>query len=74
MGPPGVGKGTQAVRLRDAVGGVHVSTGDMLREAVQAGSPLGQRVREFLDQGALVPDELMGDVIAAPRGPPDAAP
>ena len=73
MGPPGVGKGTQAVRLRDAVGGVHVSTGDMLREAVQAGTPLGQRVREFLEQGALVPDELMGDVIAARLGRPDAA-
>jgi len=73
MGMPGVGKGTQAVRLRDALGGVHVSTGDMLREAVQAGSALGQRVREYLDQGALVPDELMGDVIATRLGRPDAA-
>lgn len=73
MGMPGVGKGTQAVRLRDATGGVHVSTGDMLREAVQAGTPLGQRVRGFLDQGALVPDEMMGDVIAARLGRPDAS-
>jgi adenylate kinase len=73
MGMPGVGKGTQAVQLRDALGGAHVSTGDILREAVQAGTALGQRVREYLDQGALVPDELVGDVIAIRLGRPDAA-
>ena len=73
IGMPGVGKGTQAARLRAAVGGVHVSTGDMLRDAVQAGTPLGQRVRGYLEQGALVPDEVMGEVIAARLARPDAA-
>jgi adenylate kinase len=73
MGMPGVGKGTQAARLREALGGIHVSTGDMLREAVQAGTPLGQRVRGYLEQGTLVPDDVMGDVIAARLARPDAA-
>jgi len=63
MGMPGVGKGTQAVRLRDALQVLHVSTGDILREAIQAGSPLGKRVREFLDSGSLVPDDLMAELI-----------
>jgi adenylate kinase len=63
MGMPGVGKGTQAARLREAAGGLHVSTGDILRESVQAGSELGRRVRDYLDSGALVPDELIGEVI-----------
>ena len=73
MGMPGVGKGTQASRLREALGGIHVSTGDMLREAVQAGTPLGQRVRGYLEQGILVPDEVVGDVIATRLARPDAA-
>lgn len=64
MGMPGVGKGTQAARLRGALGGVHVSTGDMLREAVQTGSELGHQVQALLDSGALVSDALMGEIIA----------
>lgn len=63
VGPPGVGKGTQAVRLRDALGVPHVSTGDMLREAVQKGSALGRKVRGFVESGKLVPDDLVGEVI-----------
>jgi adenylate kinase len=73
MGMPGVGKGTQAARLRDALGMLHVSTGDILRDAINAGSALGKRVREYLDSGALVPDELMAELITERLGRPDAA-
>lgn len=73
MGPPGVGKGTQALRLRKELGVPHVSTGDILREAVQKGTPLGRRVRSFLDSGQLVPDDLMGELIAERLERPDAA-
>jgi len=73
MGMPGVGKGTQAALLRDGLGLPHVSTGDLLREAVRAGSSLGRRVKEHVDGGTLVPDELMGDVIAERLGQADTA-
>jgi adenylate kinase len=65
MGPPGVGKGTQAEGLQQLLGVPHVSTGNILRAAMgQQGSPLGDRVREFVESGRLVPDALMGDLIA----------
>jgi adenylate kinase len=65
MGPPGVGKGTQAEQLQRLLGVPHVSTGNILRAAMgQQGSPLGDRVREFVESGRLVPDALMGDLIA----------
>jgi adenylate kinase len=63
MGPPGVGKGTQAVRLVGTLGAPHISTGDILREAVKGGTDLGGKVRSFLEAGKLVPDVLMGDLI-----------
>lgn len=63
MGMPGVGKGTQAARLRDRLGVIHVSTGDLLREAVHNGSPLGRQARSHMEAGDLVPDELMGELI-----------
>ena len=65
MGPPGVGKGTQASRLVDAVGALHVSTGDLLRAALAEGTPEGERAREYVESGRLVPDELIGDLLAA---------
>ena len=55
MGTHGAGKGTQAKRLAARLGGAHVSTGDILREAVENGSLLGREARRFLDQGLLVP-------------------
>ena len=65
MGPPGVGKGTQAEQLQRLLGVPHVSTGNILRAAMgQQGSPLGERVRAFVESGRLVPDALMGDLIA----------
>lgn len=72
MGPPGVGKGTQAGKLTLRLGVPHVSTGDILREAVQKGTPLGRRVRSFLESGQLVPDELMGELVAERLREPDA--
>lgn len=59
FGPPGVGKGTQAERLRDHYHLHHISTGDILRAAVKAGSPLGLEAKKYMDAGGLVPDEVI---------------
>jgi adenylate kinase len=64
MGPPGVGKGTQAAKLKALLGVPHVSTGDILRASMQDGSPLGKQVKDYVEGGRLVPDALMGDLIA----------
>ena len=73
MGPPGVGKGTQAARLKALWDVPHVSTGDILRASVQEGSSLGKKVRGYVEQGQLVPDDLVGDVIAERLGRRDAS-
>ena len=73
MGPPGSGKGTQAARIAERRGIAHISTGDMLRAAMVAGSELGQRVKEVVDRGDLVPDELMLELVLDRLGQPDAA-
>jgi len=64
FGPPGAGKGTQAKRLQTAYDVPHLSTGDMLRAAKQAGSDLGKQAAKFMDNGQLVPDELVVGLIA----------
>lgn len=64
FGPPGAGKGTQARRISAAWGIPHVSTGDMLRAAVGSGSELGRQVRETIERGHLVGDDLIGRVVA----------
>lgn len=58
-----MGKGTQAQRLAALTGAPHISTGDILREAVRAGTPVGQKAREYMDQGHLVPDGVMVGII-----------
>jgi adenylate kinase len=65
LGPPGAGKGTQASRIAQRVGIPQLSTGDMLRAAVKAGTDLGKRVEGVMALGALVPDEVVLDIIAA---------
>ncbi|RLJ69816.1 adenylate kinase [Hydrogenivirga caldilitoris] len=59
LGPPGAGKGTQAKRLAQELGLKHISTGDILREAVKNETPLGKKAKEYMDRGELVPDELI---------------
>ena len=62
-GAPASGKGTQCEMIKDALGLVHLSTGDMLRAAVQAGSPVGKAAKEFMDAGKLVPDAVIIDLV-----------
>lgn len=64
LGPPGAGKGTQARQLAEALGLAHVATGNLLREAVRRREPLGLTAKVYLDRGELVPDGIMGDLIA----------
>ncbi|HYZ78319.1 MAG TPA: nucleoside monophosphate kinase, partial [Gaiellaceae bacterium] len=59
LGPQGAGKGTQAKRIAAEYGLPHIATGDILREAMAADTPLGREVRPIYDSGGLVPDELM---------------
>jgi adenylate kinase len=63
MGPPGAGKGSQAPIIKNAYGIPHISTGDMFREAIKQGTPLGIHAKEFTDKGELVPDEVTIDMV-----------
>ena len=63
FGPPGAGKGTQAQRMMEATGLPQVSTGDMLRAAVKAGTSVGIEAKSYMDKGALVPDSVIIDLI-----------
>lgn len=72
LGPPGSGKGTQAIRLAETYGMPQIATGDILRAAVQAGTPLGQQVKAYMERGELVPDRLMVDIIRHRLAEPDA--
>jgi adenylate kinase len=71
FGPPGVGKGTQAQRLSSVFQIQHIATGDMLRAAIQSYTPLGQRAKSFIDQGQLVPDDLVLDLLGERLQQPD---
>ncbi len=73
LGPPGAGKGTQAQRLVAKHGIVQLSTGEMLRAAVAAGTQLGKRAQETIDRGDLVPDDVMVEIVAERLQRPDAA-
>jgi adenylate kinase len=63
LGPPGAGKGTQAARLQATRGMIHLSTGDMLREAVAAGTPVGLEAKAVMERGALVSDAIVSALI-----------
>lgn len=72
LGPPGAGKGTQAQRLVAKHGIVQLSTGDMLRAAVKAGTPVGIKVKDIMDRGELAPDELVVAIVGDRIEEPDA--
>jgi adenylate kinase len=72
LGPPGAGKGTQAQRLIAKHGIVQLSTGDVLRAAVAAGTPVGLRAKSTMERGELVPDDVVVAIIADRIGRPDA--
>jgi adenylate kinase len=73
LGPPGAGKGTQARELAREWSVPQIATGDMLREAVAMGTPLGQEAKRYMDQGALVPDEVIVRAMKARLARPDAS-
>jgi len=72
LGPPGAGKGTQAALLIKEFGLLHVSTGDMLREAVKEGNEMGQKVSGYMNSGELVPDEIVTALVIERMNKPDA--
>ncbi|HON39586.1 MAG: adenylate kinase [Desulfomonilia bacterium] len=71
IGPPGAGKGTQAKRMIDRLGVPQISTGDMFRAAVKEGSPMGKKAKEYMDKGALVPDDVVIGVVKERFQKPD---
>ncbi len=74
MGPPGAGKGTQAVRIADRYGIPAISTGDIFRSNIKDGTDLGQQVKSILDAGGYVPDEVTNDIVRDRLAWVDAAP
>ena len=72
LGPPGAGKGTQAKRLAERVGAAHVASGDLFRDNLGRGTPLGLQAKEYMERGALVPDEVTVSMVLDRCAAPDA--
>ncbi|MGI5883282.1 MAG: adenylate kinase, partial [Dethiobacteria bacterium] len=73
MGPPGAGKGTQAERIAKEFSLLHISTGDIFRNAIKEGTETGKKAKEYMDKGALVPDEIVIEVVRDRLSKPDCA-
>jgi adenylate kinase len=73
VGPPAAGKGTQAGRLVDRFGGVHIATGDILRSNADRGTELGRTASRYMDRGELVPDDVIIDMVLERLGEGDCA-
>lgn len=73
MGPPGAGKGTQAVKVADRLQVPHISTGEIFRANLAAGTPLGLEAKRYMEAGEYVPDEVTNSMVAARLAEPDAA-
>ena len=71
LGPPGCGKGTQARRIEESHGLIQLSTGDMLRAAIASGSDVGRQAKALMDDGKLVPDEIVTEIISERIDRPD---
>jgi len=72
LGPPGSGKGTYASRLTNVLGVPHISTGDIVREEIKAGTEVGKKIKEYSDRGELVPDEIIIGLLIERLRKPDA--
>ena len=73
VGPPGAGKGTQATAISARLGIPHISTGDMLREEIKNGTPLGAQAKAYIEAGDLVPDDVIIGMVKERIARPDAA-
>jgi adenylate kinase len=73
VGPPGAGKGTQAGRIVDRFGGVHIATGDILRSNADRGTELGRTASQYMDRGELMPDDVIIDMVLERLGEGDCA-
>mgnify|MGYP003101834669 CR=1 FL=1 len=71
LGPPGAGKGTQAVRICEQLGIPQISTGDILRRAIKEQTPTGLAAKAYIDAGALVPDSVVIDIVRERLAQPD---
>lgn len=73
LGPPGAGKGTQAEKLAERYGMVHIATGDMFRAALSKGTPMGVEAKRYMDAGILAPDEVVVGMVAERLSEPDTS-